>query len=76
MQLGTMGIVLNHVSTRQEVTPMNSTAIAGLVLVGIAVFLPAPWALVPLFTGIALVGYGRGVAAGERDMRRLWRGGE
>ena len=55
---------------------MNSFTTAGFVLMFLSLLLPAPWALAPWLTGIALVGYGRGIATGERDMRRLWRGGE
>ena len=55
---------------------MNSFMAAGLVLMFLGLLSPVPWALAPWFAGVALVGYGRGFAAGERDMRRLWRGGE
>lgn len=61
---------------KRGVLPMNNQTIAGLFLVFVSLFLPAPWCLVPWFAGVALVGYGRGVAAGERDMRRIWRGGD
>lgn len=47
---------------------------AGLTLVAVALFMPAPWAFAPWFAGVALLGYGRGVASGERYMRRIWRG--
>lgn len=53
---------------------MNNFTTAGLVLMFLGLFSPAPWGLAPWFAGVALVGYGRGVAAGERDMRRVWRG--
>ena len=55
---------------------MNTPTIAGVALVAVALFSPAPWALVPWFAGVALLGYGRGLASGERSMRRLWRGGD
>lgn len=55
---------------------MNNQTIAGLFLVFVSLFLPAPWCLAPWFAGVALLGYGRGLASGERSMRRLWRGGD
>lgn len=53
---------------------MNAHTNAGIALVLLALLMPAPWGIAPWFAGVALVGYGRGVAAGERDMRRVWRG--
>ena len=55
---------------------MSAHTFAGLALMLLGLFSPVPWSLAPWFAGVALVGYGRGVAAGERDMRRLWRGGD
>lgn len=55
---------------------MNAQTVLGIALVLLALLMPAPWAFAPWFAGVALVGYGRGVAAGERDIRRIWRGGD
>lgn len=55
---------------------MNTPTIAGIALVVVALFSPAPWAFALWFAGVALLGYGRGLASGERSMRRLLRGGD
>lgn len=55
---------------------MNIQTGAGIALMMLGLFSPVPWGLALWFAGVAVFGYGRGVASGEREWRHLRRGGE
>lgn len=48
---------------------MNIQTKAGIAVIAVSLFTPVPYALVPWFAGVALIGFGRGVASSMRSTR-------